>query len=80
MNFLLRHLRADGLLEDVSYETFPSRRIEHYRRMPLGGMVPWGQGPLLTALRSYVGLHDFMRVNGICIGKDHSSCASTAGL
>lgn len=64
MDFLLRHVRPDGLLEGVSYETFPSTRVEHYRRMPRGGMVPWGQGPLLAALNSYVRLRDFMRVNG----------------
>lgn len=64
MDFLLRHVRPDGLLEGVSYETFPSTRVEHYCRMPRGGMVPWGQGPLLTALNSYVRLLDFMRVNG----------------
>jgi len=66
MDFLLRHVRPDGLLEGVSYETFPSTRIEHYRLMPRGGMVPWGQGPLLTAICSYARLHDFMRVNGTC--------------
>jgi len=63
MDFLLCHVRSDGLLEGVSYETFPSTRVEHYRRMPRGGMVPWGQGPLLTALNSYVRLLDFMGVN-----------------
>jgi unsaturated rhamnogalacturonyl hydrolase len=75
MDFLLRHVRSDGLLEGVSYETFPSSQIEHYRRMPRGGIVPWGQGPLLTALRSYVRLQDFMRVSRIDIRKDHPSCA-----
>ena len=77
MDFLLRHVRPDGLLEGVSYETFPSTRIEHYRRMPRGGMVPWGQGPLLAALNSYIRLHDFMRVSGIRIEKDRPVCAST---
>jgi unsaturated rhamnogalacturonyl hydrolase len=77
MYFLLRHVRPNGLLEGVSFETFPSTRIDHYRRMPRGGMVPWGQGPLLTALRSYVRLHDFMRVNTIRIGKASPTCAST---
>jgi unsaturated rhamnogalacturonyl hydrolase len=45
-----------GLLEGVSYETFPSTRAEHYRCMPRGAMVPWGQGPLLSALWAYTRL------------------------
>ncbi|MFB3920882.1 MAG: glycoside hydrolase family 88 protein [Terriglobia bacterium] len=53
MQFLLAHVDSSGLLTGVSYETFPSTRAEHYRKMPRGAMVPWGQGPLLTALRSY---------------------------
>jgi unsaturated rhamnogalacturonyl hydrolase len=50
------HLREDGLFDGVSYETFPSFRAEHYRQMPRGAMVPWGQGPFLTACRSYLEL------------------------
>jgi len=50
MRFLLKHIRPNGLLDGVSYETFPSTQVEHYRRMPRGGVVPWGQGPLLAAL------------------------------
>jgi len=76
-DFLLRHVRPDGLLEGVSYETFPSTRVEHYRCMPRGGMVPWGQGPLLTALNSYVRLLDFMRGNEPPVGKDRPACALT---
>lgn len=56
MRFLLANVEATGLLAGVSYETFPSTRAEHYRKMPRGAMVPWGQGPLLTALRSYARL------------------------
>lgn len=55
--YLLENIRPDGVLEGVSYETFPSTRPEHYRRMPRGGVVPWGQGPLLSALRAYTRLH-----------------------
>jgi unsaturated rhamnogalacturonyl hydrolase len=51
--FLLENTNREGLLTGVSYETFPSTRVEHYRRMPRNAMVPWGQGPLLTALNSY---------------------------
>jgi unsaturated rhamnogalacturonyl hydrolase len=57
MQYLLRHVAADGALEGVSYETFPSTRAEHYRSMPRGAVVPWGQGPLLAAFRSYAGLY-----------------------
>ena len=53
MRYLLSQVRQDGALENVSYETFPSTRPEHYRSMPRGAVVPWGQGPLLTAIRSY---------------------------
>jgi unsaturated rhamnogalacturonyl hydrolase len=53
MRYLLSQVRQDGTLENVSYETFPSTRPEHYRSMPRGAVVPWGQGPLLTAIRSY---------------------------
>ena len=58
MTFLLAKVESSGLLSGVSYETFPSTRAEHYRRLPRGAMVPWGQGPLLTALRSYSLLTD----------------------
>jgi unsaturated rhamnogalacturonyl hydrolase len=54
--FMLEHIRHDGVLDGVSYETFPSTRVEHYRRMPRGGIVPWGQGPLLSALWAYARL------------------------
>ncbi len=55
---LLRNVRPDGLLDGVSFETFPSTRAEHYRTMPVGAMVPWGQGPLLCAIRSYLQLRE----------------------
>ncbi len=50
---MLSHVELSGKLAGVSYETFPSTRREHYRQMPRNAIVPWGQGPLLTALRSY---------------------------
>lgn len=50
--FLRQHIQADGRLAGVSYETFPSTRPQHYREMPRDAVVPWGQGPLLTALRA----------------------------
>jgi unsaturated rhamnogalacturonyl hydrolase len=58
MNYLLRHVRPDGALAGVSYETFPSTRAEHYREMPRDAVVPWGQGPVLTAIRSYLELRE----------------------
>ena len=53
---LCSHVRADGLLDGVSFETFPSFRADHYKAMPQGALVPWGQDPLLTACRSYLAL------------------------
>jgi unsaturated rhamnogalacturonyl hydrolase len=50
---MLSHVEPNGKLAGVSYETFPSTRVEHYRAMPRDAIVPWGQGPLLTAMRSY---------------------------
>lgn len=48
------HMREDGQFDGVSFETFPSFRREHYQAMPRGAMVPWGQGPFLGAVRSYL--------------------------
>ncbi|HPT27111.1 MAG TPA: glycoside hydrolase family 88 protein [Bryobacteraceae bacterium] len=53
MEYLLGMVRPDGALDGVSYETFPSTRVDHYKTMPRGSMSPWGQGPLLTAAWSY---------------------------
>ncbi len=64
MSFVLDHVRPDGVLDGVSYETFPSTRVEHYRRMPRGAMVPWGQGPLLTALWAYARLQRSRELSG----------------
>lgn len=50
---MLSHVEPDGKLAGVSYETFPSTRREHYRQMPRNAVVPWGQGPLLTAMESW---------------------------
>jgi rhamnogalacturonyl hydrolase YesR len=48
------HIREDGLFDGVSFETFPSTRPEHYRSMPVGAMVPWGQGPFLAACAQHL--------------------------
>ena len=58
-----RHVREDGLFDGVSFETFPSTRTEHYRAMPKGAMVPWGQGPFLTACYRYLETHRMLRVD-----------------
>lgn len=58
MSFVLDRVREDGLLEGVSFETFPSTRVEHYQKLPRGGVVPWGQGPLLAAIKAYTHLKD----------------------
>jgi unsaturated rhamnogalacturonyl hydrolase len=55
---MLGHVDSSGKLTGVSYETFPSPRREHYRQMPRDAVVPWGQGPLLTAIHSYQSLHE----------------------
>jgi len=70
MYFVLDHVRPDGVLDGVSYETFPSTRVEHYRRMPRGAMVPWGQGPLLTALWAYARLHRSRELSGTVTRED----------
>ena len=53
LRVIIGHLDERGALGDVSYETFPSTRPEHYCQMPRGAVVPWGQGPLLGCLRSW---------------------------
>ena len=68
MSFVLDHIREDGLLEGVSYETFPSTRTEHYHKLPRGGMVPWGQGALLAALQAYAVLKRMDQFSGKQIG------------
>ena len=56
----LAEVLPDGLVDGVSYETYPSLRAEHYARMPRGAMVPWGQGPLLTAIGAYFRYHKLL--------------------
>ena len=77
MRFLLENVRPDGLLDGVSYETFPSTSVEHYRRMPRGGMVPWGQGPLLAALWWYARLQNTFNHDAEHLSRVSTPCAST---
>ena len=44
-----RSLQADGALVDVSAAVWSSTRESHYRNVPTGHIVPWGEGPVLTA-------------------------------
>ena len=47
----LRRRRQDQgrTLRDVSAAVWSSTVPEHYHHVPTGFVVPWGQGPLLTA-------------------------------
>jgi unsaturated rhamnogalacturonyl hydrolase len=60
-----RHVRESGLVDGVSFETFPSRRAEHYCNMPRGGVVPWGQGPFLVACSRFLQLRPTRRAQVI---------------
>ena len=50
LSALRQDVDQNGTLLGVSYETWPSLNAKHYRYMPRDAMVPWGQGPLLTAI------------------------------
>jgi unsaturated rhamnogalacturonyl hydrolase len=40
---------TSGVLEGVSANVWACTEPSHYRSVPPGGLVPWGQGPLLLA-------------------------------
>ncbi len=42
-------LQPDGALSQVSAAVWSSTRDSHYRNVSTGHVVPWGQGPVLTA-------------------------------
>jgi len=44
-----RRVRADGGLQGVSANVWACTAPSHYAHVPLGAVVPWGQGPLLLA-------------------------------
>ncbi len=44
-----RRVRPDGVLEGVSANVWACTVPSHYANVPLGAVVPWGQGPLLLA-------------------------------
>jgi unsaturated rhamnogalacturonyl hydrolase len=77
MRSLLENVRPDGLLDGVSYETFPSTSVQHYRRMPRGGVLPWGQGPLLAALWWYSSLRNNPQYVTKGLSGGSTPCAST---
>lgn len=45
----LGSLGDDGVLRDVSAAVWACTQLEHYRRVPRGFTVAWGQGPVLLA-------------------------------
>ena len=44
-----RTVGADGVLQGVSANVWACTAASHYAHVPLGAVVPWGQGPLLLA-------------------------------
>lgn len=43
-------ISPEGVLREVSAEVYASTLDSHYRHVPTGAVVPWGQGPLLLAI------------------------------
>ena len=48
-SYTAAQVRGDGVLDGVSANVWASTVPLHYRHVPLGAVVPWGQGPLLMA-------------------------------
>jgi len=46
---MVRNLDAEGNLQGVSAAVYAALVQEHYWHVPRGYIVPWGQGPVLTA-------------------------------
>jgi unsaturated rhamnogalacturonyl hydrolase len=49
-----RGVRDDGVLADVSANVWACTAAWHYAHVPLGAVVPWGQGPLLLAAAEHL--------------------------
>jgi unsaturated rhamnogalacturonyl hydrolase len=49
-----RKVRPDGMLKDVSANVWACTVPSHYANVPLGAVVPWGQGPLLLAAAEWL--------------------------
>lgn len=47
---MVKNLDADGNLLGVSAAVYAALQQEHYWHVPLDKIVPWGQGPVLTAI------------------------------
>ena len=43
---------SDGSIDGVSAAVWACTAIDHYRSVPVGFQVPWGQGPFLLAARA----------------------------
>ena len=57
----LGSLGDDGVLRDVSAAVWSCTDPEHYRRVPTGFVVPWGQGPVLVAASRWARSADHRR-------------------
>ncbi len=49
---MLANLDAEGNLQGVSAAVYAALTQQHYWHVPRGYIVPWGQGPVLTAARA----------------------------
>jgi unsaturated rhamnogalacturonyl hydrolase len=47
-------IRADGVLDGVSANVWACTAASHLSNVPLGAVVPWGQGPLLLAAAEHL--------------------------
>jgi unsaturated rhamnogalacturonyl hydrolase len=49
----LECVNEDGSITGVSAEIWACTSLDHYRNVPVGFQVPWGQGPFLAAARAF---------------------------
>lgn len=49
----LERVKEDGVIAGVSAEIWACTSLDHYRYVPVGFQVPWGQGPFLAAARAF---------------------------
>ena len=77
MRWLLEYVRPDGLLDGVSYETFPSTSPHHYRQMPRGGVLPLGAGPLAGSVMVVFKATSNPQLFAKCLTGGSDSCVST---
>jgi unsaturated rhamnogalacturonyl hydrolase len=62
---VLRSITTDGRLDKVSAAVMASTEASHYRHVPTGFLVPWGQGPAVLALSEGSGVD-----GGWSVGRD----------